>query len=483
MLRGHTTALHLSLMAADAGTAIALFAVVSMVRFGPEWHAYWSSLGADPLGLAVLFGLVWTGTLSSLDLYRMRARLSWRREWVDIGRAVLLLAIATFSVLFIVKAPDVSRLFLISYFGSLVMVAIVSRRLVRWLYARARSNGYNASFVLVVGDGPEGRAFAERVNRHAAFGLRLVGFVATPAADAPTPGTSLADPAHQAGTRARNRAGTLGEIDDLPQILHQMVVDEVAICLPSRAAFFVEPVARLCEEEGRIVRIPLGAGGLVLPGGSIEVFDGIPVQSLVYGPDRAVALIAKRVLDVFGALLGLVVLSPILLAVVAYIGLRDGRPIFFRQVRVGLHGRPFRIFKFRTMVKDAEERYAEVASMSDTAGAAFKMTDDPRITQWGRVLRRTSIDELPQLLNVLRGEMSLVGPRPAPPREVEGYDVWHRRRLSIKPGVTGLWQVEARLDEDFDRRASLDLQYIDRWSLSLDLKIILKTIPAMLQGR
>jgi len=188
-------------------------------------------------------------------------------------------------------------------------------------------------------------------------------------------------------------------------------------------------------------------------------------------------------LDVFGALLGLVVLSPILLASVAYIGIRDGRPVFFRQVRVGLRGRPFRIFKFRTMVKDAEERYAELASMSDTAGAAFKMTDDPRITQWGRVLRRTSIDELPQLLNVLRGEMSLVGPRPAPPREVEGYDVWHRRRLSIKPGLTGLWQVEARLDEDFDRRATLDLQYIDSWSLSLDMKIILKTIPAMLQGR
>jgi exopolysaccharide biosynthesis polyprenyl glycosylphosphotransferase len=483
MLRRHTTALRLSLMAADAATAFVLFYVVSMVRFGPNWSAYWSNLGVYPLGLAVLFGLVWTGTLSMLGLYRMRARLSWRREWVDVSRAVLLLTIATFSVLFVVKLPDVSRLFLISFFGSLVVVAIASRRLVRWLYARARARGYNASFVLVVGDGTEGQTFAMHLDRHAAIGIRFAGFVATPVADAPTPDASPAGPERPGASRGRRHAETLGTIEDLPEILHRTVVDEVAICLPPRAAAFIEPVARLCEEEGRIVRIPLGAGGLVLRGGSIDMFDGIPVQSLVYGPDRAVALIAKRVLDVATALLGLVVLSPILLAVVAYIGLHGGRPIVFRQMRVGLHGRPFRIFKFRTMVKDAEERYAEVASMSDTAGAAFKMTDDPRITKWGRVLRRTSIDELPQLLNVLRGEMSLVGPRPAPPREVEGYDVWHRRRLSIKPGVTGLWQVEARLDEDFDRRASLDLQYIDRWSLGLDLKIILRTIPALLQGR
>jgi lipopolysaccharide/colanic/teichoic acid biosynthesis glycosyltransferase len=161
----------------------------------------------------------------------------------------------------------------------------------------------------------------------------------------------------------------------------------------------------------------------------------------------------------------------------------EGRPVFFRQVRVGLQGRPFTIVKFRTMVPDAEARYAEVVALSDTQGAAFKMTNDPRITKLGAFLRKTSIDELPQLWNVLRGEMSIVGPRPAPPREVAEYDIWHRRRLSMKPGITGLWQVEARLDESFDRRAALDLRYIDGWSVWLDMKIIARTIPAMLQGR
>ena len=175
------------------------------------------------------------------------------------------------------------------------------------------------------------------------------------------------------------------------------------------------------------------------------------------------------------------VLSPLLAAVAIAIRSTDGPPILFRQTRVGLHGRRFQVLKFRTMSTDAEARYAELVAQSDPR--AFKLTDDPRITPLGRFLRRTSLDELPQLWNVLRGQMSLVGPRPAPPREVEGYDLWHRRRLSMKPGITGLWQVTARRNDDFDERATLDLDYIDRWSLWLDVKILARTIPAALDGR
>jgi len=158
-------------------------------------------------------------------------------------------------------------------------------------------------------------------------------------------------------------------------------------------------------------------------------------------------------------------------------------PVLFQQTRVGLHGRPFKVAKFRSMSPDAEGRLEELRIQNEIRGPAFKLTNDPRLTRTGRVLRATSLDELPQIWNVLLGQMSLVGPRPPLPSEVEGYDLWHRRRLSMKPGITGLWQVQGRREEDFDRWVELDLAYIDRWSIWLDVKIIARTIPAMFQGR
>jgi lipopolysaccharide/colanic/teichoic acid biosynthesis glycosyltransferase len=179
----------------------------------------------------------------------------------------------------------------------------------------------------------------------------------------------------------------------------------------------------------------------------------------------------------------LIVGSPILLAIALAIKARDGSPVVFRQTRIGLHGRKFGMLKFRTMTVDAEQRLEELRAKSEINGAAFKMTNDPRVTRSGRWLRRSSLDELPQLWNVFRGDMSLVGPRPALPKEVDAYDLWHRRRLSMKPGMTGLWQVSGRRSPSFDRWAELDLSYIDRWSLWLDVKILARTLPAAIEGR
>jgi lipopolysaccharide/colanic/teichoic acid biosynthesis glycosyltransferase len=175
-----------------------------------------------------------------------------------------------------------------------------------------------------------------------------------------------------------------------------------------------------------------------------------------------------------------VVLTPVMVAISAWIKLDSRGPILFRQQRIGLHGRPFEVWKFRTMVEGAEEQLEDLLDQNEVRGNAFKMAADPRVTRAGRWLRRTSLDELPQLLNVLRGEMSLVGPRPPLPAEVARYDVWHRRRLSMRPGMTGLWQVTARREPDFDRWVEADLEYIDRWSIWLDMRIILRTIPAVL---
>ncbi|MDQ6796251.1 MAG: sugar transferase [Chloroflexota bacterium] len=462
MTRRYILLLHLSFMVADGLSAAILLIAVSIARFGPSYRDWWvGAVGIEPLLAAAVYGFAWVSTLWVLGLYRLRARWSARTELRDIIRAALLLSVAVFTALFLFKLPNMSRLLLVLLFGAQVFLSLASRLAVRRVFEALREQGYNIRYMLVVGAGPAARSFANRIDRRRDLGLRVVGHLS------------------HGETDPRLLRPVLGRLEDIEQVLHAGVIDEVAICLPASEVTLIEPVTRLCEEEGKIVRIPLTDFSLTLPGGRAEEFDGIQVLSLVYGPDRVISLLTKRFIDIALATVGLIVLSPLLLVVGLAMLSREGRPLLFRQVRVGLHGRPFRIVKFRTMTVDAEARYPELEAFSDTKGPAFKMTDDPRVTRLGRLLRRTSIDELPQLWNVLLGEMSIVGPRPAPPREVAGYDVWHRRRLSMKPGITGLWQVEARFDEQFDHRATIDLAYIDRWSLWLDLRIIARTIPAL----
>jgi lipopolysaccharide/colanic/teichoic acid biosynthesis glycosyltransferase len=200
-------------------------------------------------------------------------------------------------------------------------------------------------------------------------------------------------------------------------------------------------------------------------------------------PPGRIELAAKRGIDVAGASAAIVILGPLLLGTAALIAVVDGRPVLFRQLRAGFHERPFSIYKFRTMRVGADAERAALRAHNEVAGgASFKMTGDPRVTRLGQILRRTSIDEFPQFLNVLRGEMSLVGPRPHPFDDLAGYQPWHHGRFAMKPGVTGLWQVSSRRNPDFDRWVELDLEYIRTWSPWLDLKIMLRTVPAVLRG-
>jgi exopolysaccharide biosynthesis polyprenyl glycosylphosphotransferase len=453
-------------MGADAMSAFGLFVVTSILRFGEDWLSVWRSANIDAPLAAAAYAVTWMTLLWILGLYRLRARWTARIEIQDVGRAAVLLGLITFSALFAFKLPDVSRLFLLTLFAAQTVLTVASRGVIRRLLHALRDRGHNLRYMLVVGTGRDARRFADRVERHRELGIRVIGHLAVH-------GSPLV-----AGKRP-----VLGSMDDIEHVLHDRIVDEVAVCLPAEDLQWVEPVARLCEEVGKIVRIPLDEVPVSLPGGRVEDFDGGKVLSLVYGPDRVLGLVAKRLIDVALGGVALVVLVPVFAIVGLAVLLVDGRPVIFRQTRVGLHGRPFAVVKFRTMVPDAEARLTELEEQNEIKGHAFKITDDPRLTRTGRILRATSLDELPQVWNVLLGEMSLVGPRPPLPREVADYDLWHRRRLSMKPGITGLWQVAARRDDDFDRWVALDLAYIDRWSIWLDLKIIAKTIPAMLQGR
>jgi exopolysaccharide biosynthesis polyprenyl glycosylphosphotransferase len=457
-------ALRVGLMVADGAIAIAVFLAAAIIRFRDgDMSALWRALGIDLRFAAVIFAVMWVIVLWTSGLYRLNVR--WRvwTEIRDIARATLLVVALTLATLFLFKQTDVSRLFLMLLFIAQPGVTLVGRLLLRAAFEANRRRGRDPRYMLVAGTGPLAQDFADRVERHPGLGVRIIGHLEAP-------GETM---------RAVTRP-ILGTVDEIQEIFHSRVVDEVGVCLPPTAAEYLEPITGLAAGEGKTVRVAVNPVEEILPGAVQEEFDGFVIRSIVNDGQREVGLILKRGIDIVGALVGLILLSPLIGISAFLLRFTDGSPILFRQTRVGLHGRPFTMLKFRTMVTDAEQRLVEIRHLNERSHVAFKASNDPRVTRMGRWLRKTSIDELPQLWNVLMGSMSLVGPRPPLPREVAEYDIWHRRRLSMKPGITGLWQVEARHEPDFDRWVEHDLVYIDGWSLWLDLKILARTLPALL---
>jgi exopolysaccharide biosynthesis polyprenyl glycosylphosphotransferase len=449
------------MMLGDAAVAIAVLVTVSTLRFGARPPAdqilSWE--------LVTIYAITWVGLLGLQGMYQSRTHWSLGSEALGVIRAAVLLGLLTLAGLFLLQRTEFSRGVLLLVVPILAGVTIVSRSVLRSILRAFRRRGRNLRHVIVVGTGPTAVAFAERLEEHWELGFVVQAFVG--------------DDPGSVGSRWPVR----GPIDRLPLILHDQVIDEVAICLPASDPARTEAIARLAMDQGKTVRIPLEIPAATLSSGHVEVLDNTPVVSIISGPDRELALAAKRLLDIAGGIVGIVILSPLLLVIAVLIKVFDPGPVLFRQPRAGLNGRPFQIAKFRTMVVDADSQRAELRARNEIEGnASFKMTNDPRITRLGRFLRKSSIDELPQLWNVLLGDMSLVGPRPHPFDDVAGYDDWHRRRLSMRPGITGLWQIGSRSETSFDRWVEKDLEYIDRWSLWLDFRVIAQTIPALLRA-
>ncbi len=316
MVRRHITALRLGLMAADGLSAIALFGVVSIFRFGSTWFDTWLGVGVDARILAVLYAVGWTTILWLFGLYRLRVRWSVRTELIDIGRSVLVLAVATFVVLFWLKLPNVSRQFLLLLFPAQLVMTVASRFTLRRAFSIARARGMNSRFVLIVGAGPTAVAFADRLERHREMGLHVIGHldvagaagsIAVPtggSAGSAGPATTATDAAETDRPQLSLARPILGSVDEIEHVLHSMVVDEVAICLPSWQIGLIEPITRLCEDEGRIVRIPTDQMGFTLPGARIEDFDGIRILSVPqagarprgvsHGPDPAQSAVRPR---------------------------------------------------------------------------------------------------------------------------------------------------------------------------------------------
>jgi exopolysaccharide biosynthesis polyprenyl glycosylphosphotransferase len=329
-----------------------------------------------------------------------------------------------------------------------------------------RARGHNTRFVLIVGSGTRARHVLQVLQRHREWGLRVVGFL--------DDGDESHDP--------RIPSDRIRKLVDLPNILKERVIDEVIVACPRSMLGNIGPVVSTCASAGVPMTLLSDLFGDYLPPPRVTRFGSLAALSFAPVHHSRSLLVVKRFIDVLGSAALLLLMSPFIATAAIAIRLDSPGPIFFRQIRSGQYGRPFTMFKLRTMTADAEAQQAELLADNEMEGPVFKMRNDPRITKVGRILRRLSLDELPQFWNVLRGDMSIVGPRPPLPHEVAEYATFDRRRLSMRPGITCLWQVGGRNNVDFDGWVKLDLEYIDTWSLMNDFKIMLRTLPAMFRG-
>ncbi|MBS1803285.1 MAG: sugar transferase [Acidobacteria bacterium] len=418
--------------------------------------------------LALMGGFALALIVSSkrLNLYnpkRLGSFLHEQRLTVEVCFTSGLLLTGT---LYLVRAEDIPRR-IVMLTLLLVTASLCTRRFVyRTMMYRRFESGQETRNVLIVGTGPEAHALRHHLESIRNLGYTFKGFI-------DSPGTS---------SRMISSSGdVVGSLDTLFDHARQQFVDEILFTMPCERRVVLETLekARMHGVDLRVV--PDLYEGLAWDN-PIEFIGQFPTIPLHRGHVPELGFVFKRVLDVLFASLVLLILSPFLLLIAIAIKLESPGPVFYRSQRIGKKGRVFRCYKFRTMVRDAEKRRSEIMHMNERDGVLFKVANDPRITRLGRILRKYSLDELPQFINVLKGDMSVVGPRPPIASEVMEYKLSHLRRLDVTPGITGLWQVQARQDPSFDSYVSLDVAYIENWNVWLDLKIIVRTIGVVFSG-
>jgi exopolysaccharide biosynthesis polyprenyl glycosylphosphotransferase len=373
-------------------------------------------------------------------------------------------------VLVYVLRLDTSRFFLFSFVAGTWLLLVLFRMVARNLIPVVRRAFGSLRYILIVGLGERALRLARNLEAHREYGLRIIGFLACPE-DRPAPAVLQLE-----------REYRVFPIGDLPSLIRKQVIDEVHFAVESDRLPSLEDVLISCDEEGVCTRLAVDFFPHVNSQIALERIGDTPLLTYSAAPDDEVLLLVKRLIDIVLALAGLILLSPVLAIAALLIKLTSRGPLIFKQVRCGLAGRRFTCYKFRSMVMDAEHRMGEVAHLNPK-NVVTKIPNDPRLTPIGKWLRKFSIDELPQLVNVLLGDMSLVGPRPAIPSEVAQYERWQRRRLRMRPGLTCLWALNGRDKIDFETWMRLDMNYIDNWSLSLDARIILQTIPQVISGK
>jgi len=420
------------------------------------------------LPLLAVFLVVWAVVGYFSSFYRDLELSSVIQIVLNIVSQLAIVLVIIYALLYLLRRGDISRSYVLLIGAVDFVLLLCGRAASYWGVSFMRDRLGRYHYLLLVGCGPRAREMATLIEEGRGMGLRLVGFV---------------DPEFTSDSTAKLGGYDVYPLESVGSILQNHVVDEVVFAVDLQDLARLEPVMQHCADLGIRTRLQLEFLPPAYSRIYLENFRDVQLLSLSSAPDSELRLFFKRVIDVVFSAAALIVLSPLLLVIAAMIRITSPGPILFRQTRCGLGGRHFTIYKFRSMINDAEQLRAELHQQNELDGPVFKISDDPRITTVGRWLRRFSLDELPQLWNVFRGEMSFVGPRPAVPEEVEQYEDWQRRRLRMRPGLTCTWVLEGRNHVDFNRWMQLDLKYIDNWSLWLDAKIFLRTIPIVLSGR
>jgi exopolysaccharide biosynthesis polyprenyl glycosylphosphotransferase len=469
MIKQRTKILSLFIYLGDLTASFLAFLVAYYFRGAFPQDTYASLLPlSEYFKLLLIVFPVWSLLLFLVGGYRYWGGRGLLKEGWMIFKAVFISSFFLGFAVFALKYDFVSRIFIFSFalFDFFFVIAIRDSLRKAFLFFNRKME--SSRMILIIGTGERAVALAQDIGKHQDLGLRILGFLSTE---------------EERSSDRLQGLPILGAAKNLPQILEKEVVDEVIFSIAQDDLKKMEDLFLLCEERGITARVALNFFPHLIAKTHLEELDGLPLLTFTTTPENELLLFSRRIFDFIGSTVLLALLSPFFLIIALLILLDSPGPAIYKQVRCGLNGRKFIFYKFRSMVQEAEKQKEDLALYNLMDGPVFKMKDDPRITRVGRFLRKSSLDELPQLFNVLKGDMSFVGPRPPIPAEVEKYEGWQRRRLSMKPGITGLWQVRGRNQIPFSQWMKLDLEYIDNWSLWLDLKILLKTIPVVLLGK
>ena len=420
--------------------------------------------------LAGVFSLLYVVLFEFHKAYSYQRFTSLWREYLIVGRvAVLALLVNVLIVFMLGLYTELHRTFIVLSFLISATAFLAEKTALFFVADILRKKGRNRKRVLLIGTGTRARHFVDTVSDHFSWGLDIIGLLT---GDQEKVGQQFY------GVRV------LDTFFNIERVLKEVNPEEVIVTISTRRFDQIRTVFEACEREGVQLRLNSDFFGEITKTVRVDNVYGLSIISFDMVRVANIELFFKRLIDIAGATVALILFSPFMIVAAVGILVTDGRPILYHWNVIGLNKKPIRSWKFRTMVRNADQLKASLVKKNEMNGPVFKIKEDPRILPFGRWLRKWSIDETPQLFSVLKGDLSLVGPRPAGPHELKRYESWHRRKLSIKPGLTCLWQINGRNSlSSFDEWVKLDLQYIDNWSIWLDIKILLKTIPAVISGK